>query len=329
MLQLQNNTPFAADFSMFPNEQGIDTLYVIVKASFAIGKQWSLTDHQISPVQADEYWAEPESSSIKYASDIHIGKKSSDIVMIGSAFAPNGQSVQQLDVSLTVGKVSKTIRVFGDRQWQDGNISQPSPFQMMPMMYERAYGGQYLVDETPYSHDLNPVGLGFVGGRSKMQINGLPLPNLEKADELITTIKDQPQPECFAAIAPYWLSRSRYAGTYDEKWQTNCAPFLPDDFNKQFCNVASPGLVYPDYLQGGEPVEITHMHAQGNLKFNLPHVNLNCEVNIANKVVKPMFNLETLLLEPNDLSIAMVWRASVSCDKKVQKISTIKINMAR
>ena len=329
MLQLQNNTPFSADFSLFPNENGIDSLYVNVRATFKIGQQWSLADQQLPPVQVDEYWGEPDSSSIKYPSDIHLGKASTDIIMVGSAFAPNGKNVQQLDVSLTAGKVAKTVRVFGDRQWQDGYISQPVPFQMMPMVYERAYGGQYTLDDEICAQESNPVGLGFVGKRNKAEVDGLPLPNLESLDELITTIKDQPQPACFAAIAPYWLPRSGYAGTYDEKWQTTCAPYLPFDFDKRFCNVASSGLVYPEYLQGGEPVEITNMHAQGNLKFTIPHVNLNCAVTMANTEYKPKFNLETLLLEPNDLTISMVWRAVVLCDKKVIKINTIKINMAR
>jgi hypothetical protein len=329
MLQLQNNTPFAADFALFPNEDGIDTLYVIVKASFNIGQQWSLTDLQANIIQAEEYWSDPESSSVKYPSDFHPGKLCSDVIMNGSAFAPQGKAVQQLDVSLKVGKVAKKVIVFGDRQWQGSYISQPIPFQMMPLVYERAYGGQYSVNEEVFAQENNPVGLGFVGKRTKAEVNGLPLPNLENPDSLITSIKDQPQPACFAAIAPYWAPRSHFAGTYDEKWQKTCAPFLPEDFDKRFCNVASSGLVYPEYLQGGELVEITNMHTQGNLTFTIPHVKLNAEVSMANIVMKPKFNLETLLLEPNDLTINMVWRAAVACDKKTKKITTIKINMAR
>ncbi len=329
MLQLQNSTPFAADFTLLPNEDGIDTLYVNVKATFEIGQQWSLAEQQIPPVQADDFWGEPDNSSIKYPSDIHIGKPTTDIIMIGSAFSPRGQNVQQLDVSLKVGKVTKTVRVFGDRQWQGGYISHPTPFQMMPMVFERAYGGQYNVDEKTFTQESNPVGLGFVGKRTKAQVNGLPLPNLENPNELITNISDQPQPVCFSAIAAHWTPRSHFAGTYDEKWQTTQAPYLPADFDKRFCNAATPDLIYPEYLLGGELVEITNMHAQGNLSFNIPHVKLNCEVHIADEITKPQFNLETLLLEPNDLTICMVWRAALVSDKKTIKIKTINVNMAR
>lgn len=329
MLQLQNNTPFAADFSLFPNENGIDSLYINVRATFKIGQQWSLANQQIPPVQVDEYWGEPENSSIKYSSDTHIGKPSTDIIMVGAAFAPNGQSVNLLDVSLKVGAVAKTVRVFGDRQWKNGVITQPVPFQMMPLVYERAYGGQYTHDEKSFVQETNPVGVGFVGERNKDKWDGLVLPNLEDPNKLITSPKDQPKPACFGSIAPYWSPRNTFAGTYDENWQSNCAPYLPEDFDKRFCNVASPDLIYPRYIEGGELVEITHMHVKGDLSFNIPHVKLNCEINVDNEIVKPSFNIETLLLEPNELTLSLVWRASILCDKKLIKVKTINISMAR
>lgn len=329
MLQLKNNTPFAADIALFPNEEGVDTLYLMVKATFKIGEQWSLTDQQLPPTQADEYWADPASSSIKYMSDYHTGKCCSDIVMIGHAFAPDGKAVTQLDVRLAVETVNKTIRVFGDRQWNNGRISYPVPFQSMPMVYERAYGGQFSVDGQCDSETSNPVGLGYVGKRAKEQTNGLFLPNLENPAELISCLTDRPKPACFAAIAPYWSPRSSFAGTYDEQWQITRAPYLPLDFDKRFFNVADADLIYPEFLRGGERVEISNMHPQGKLKFKIPHVQLKSEIKIADDIMTPHFNLETLLLEPNDLTISMVWRASQVCDKKVTKTDHVKISMAR
>jgi hypothetical protein len=43
----------------------------------------------------------------------------------------------------------------------------------------------------------------------------------------------------------------------------------------------------------------------------------------------PEFNLETLLLEPNQLRFSMVWRAAMPCDKKMLKISEVKIATSR
>jgi len=329
MLQLNNSTPFEAGFCLFPNEDGIDTLYIMVKATFKIGQQWSLADKQIKVTAADEYWGEPEKSSIKKASDYHLAKKSTDIVMVGNAFSPNGQNVQQLDVSLKVGSQQKIVRVFGDRHWKKGLITQPLPFQSMPMVYERAYGGQHKHKGIIYNEPSNPIGLGFIGKRSIAELEGLPLPNLEDPNQLISSFNVKPTPACFAPSAPFWQPRVAYSGTYDEQWQTTRAPYLPFDFDKRFLNIAHQDLIASTYLTGGERVEISNMHNRGNLAFDLPHVGFNAEVEMAKEFYRTSFNLETLTLMPNDLSLSMLWRAELVCDKNMLKISTITIKSQR
>jgi len=328
MWQLQNSTPFAADMAMFPNENAIDTLYILVRATFNIGKQWTLANEQLPLIQTDEYWTEPGKSSIKYASEYHTGKPSSDIIMLGHAFAPNGKEAQNLDVTLKVGKVDKTVRVFGDRKWHDGRISQAKPFKTMAMVYEKAYGGAHIVDGAVASvEQRNPVGRGFAGKRTVEEMNGVQLPNLEDPNDLIKEAQHQPIPSCFGVSAPHWLPRAHYAGTYNEQWETQRAPYLPEDFNRKFFNMAHPDLIYPDYLKGGEVVEITNMHPNGNIKFSVPMVKLNTDVTMADKKLRPEFNLETLLIEPNQLRASLLWRASVQCDKSMLKISKIMVKL--
>lgn len=330
MLQLQNSTPFAASMALFPNEDAIDTLYVMVKASFNISSQLTLTDEQLPPVATDVYWTEPGKSSIKYASDFHIGKPATDIIMLGHACAPNKQEVTQLDVSLSVGQVNKTVRVFGDRQWKQERITSPTSFTSMAMVYEKAFGGVHIVNGQIAEADVrNPVGRGFAGTRKAEDMDGVPLPNLEDPTQLIQMPTEQPMPACFGACAPNWQPRVGYAGTYDEQWQATRAPYLPQDFDKRFLNVAHPDLVYSGYLQGGEPVQISNMHPLGVLKFDVPRVQLITRVMLAGNEVTPEFNLETLILEPNQLRISLVWRAAVMCDKKALKISDVKISLLR
>ena len=330
MLQLQNSTPFAATMALFPNEEAIDTLYIIVKATFNISNQLTLADEQLPPVAADVYWTDPGKSSIKYASDFHIGKPATDILMLGHACAPNKKKVSELDVSLSVGQARKTVRVFGDREWRDGRITPPAAFTSMAMVYEKAFGGIHVVNGQVADADTrNPVGRGFAGARNAEEMTGVPLPNLEDPAQLIQEPMDQPMPACFAACAPNWQPRVSFAGTYDEQWQTTRAPYLPQDFDKRFLNVAHPDLVYPGYLQGGEPIQISHMHPVGLLQFDVPRVQLLSRVMIAGSEVTPTFNLETLVLEPNQLKMSLVWRAAVMCDKKALKISDVKISLLR
>jgi hypothetical protein len=330
MLQLKNSTRFAANMALFPNEAAVDTLYVIVKATFDIGKDFTLADEQTPPVAADVYWTEAGKSSIKYASDMHIGKPSTDIVMLGHACVPGQKEATQLDVSLSVGKVNKTVRVIGDRQWQDGRMTPPAPFTTMAMVYEKAYGGVHIANgKMAGSETRNPVGRGFAGSRKAAEMNGVPLPNLEDPRQLISEYSDQPAPACFGFCAPNWHPRVTFAGTYDDAWQTTRAPYLPEDFDRRFFNMAHPDLIYPGYLQGGEPVSISNMHPEGTLKFDLPQVNLISHIHVAKRVEQPEFHLETLLLEPNQRKLSMVWRSAMPCDKQMLKVSEIKIGLTR
>jgi len=329
MLQVNNQTPFAAEITTFPNEQGIDSLYVIVKATFLMGQQWRLADEQIPPQMGDEYWGEPGESSIKALSDFHIGKVATDILMQGNACALNQQSVSQLDVSLSVGKVQKTVRVFGDRHWQNGVPSRPVPFQEMPLVYERAFGGQYQAEDNIIAEPRNLVGCGFVGKRTRQDVEGLPVPNVEDIRNLISSIKDSPEPAGFAPTCAHWSPRAQWAGTYDENWQTTRAPYLPTDFDKKFLNAAHPDLIYPGYLQGGEPIVIKGMHPSGDINLTVPQVKINCYVKLKGKSIPIHLNIETLTLAPNQQQTSMVWLAPFECDKNLLNISEVELKLAR
>lgn len=330
MLQLKNNTRFAASMVVFPNEQAIDTLYVIVKASFNVGRGLTLADEQPPPQETDVYWTEPNRSSLKYASDMHIGKPTTDVVVIGHACAPAQKEVTELDVGVTVGPVDRTLRVYGDRAWRDGKMTRPAPFKTMPIVYERAYGGVQVVDgEEADVEARNPVGRGFAASRKADGLNDLPLPNIEDPAQLIRDPGDRPAPAGFGFYAPNWQPRAGFAGTYDDTWRKTRAPYLPLDFDSRFLNMAHPDLICPNYLQGGEPVAIRHMHPSGPLQFDLPQVRLVARVNIAGETESPPFNLETVILQPNQLKASVVWRAALPCDKRVLKISEVAVATAR
>jgi hypothetical protein len=329
MLQLKNVTPFAAEIATFPNEQGIDSLFVIVKGTFLIGPQLTLAEPQTPPQMGDEYWGEPEQSSIKILSDFHVGKLASDIIMQGNACAPNEQPVSQMDVTLSVGKVSKTVRVFGDRYWQNGIPSVATPFQEMPLVYERAFGGEYQIDEEIFAEERNPIGCGFVGKRSEQEIEGLPVPNIEDPQNLIINCKSNPLPAGFAPTSGHWFPRYEWAGSYDENWQTTRAPYLPEDFDKRFLNAAHSDLIYPGYLEGGEPILIKGMHPSEEISLSVPQVKIKCYVQLKGESIPIHLNIETLTLDPNKQQLSLVWLASFECNKNLLNISEVELKLAR
>lgn len=332
MLQLKNTTPFKPAIAIFPDENGIDTLYVLVKATFTLGANPTVAEEQVPPVFADEYWGEPGASSLKYASDIHLCKPSTDVVLVGQAWATRPPRVPVLDVSLSVAERRKDLRVFGNRQWRAGfgslSMSPPEPFESMPITYERAYGGVHVVDpQKPevLAEERNPVGVGFLGKRDSRALAGQPLPNIEDPKAPIRNPGDAVSPAGFGFIAPSWLPRRSFAGTYDEAWQKGRAPYLPADFNPRFFNAAHPDLVFDRHLRGGEPVQVLNASPAGPLSFNFPAARFQVKVKIAGKVEEPPLNLETVLIEPDARRLCLTWRGKVPCDKKALKVEEISV----
>lgn len=336
MLQLKNTSPFEAAITLFPNEKGIDSLYVTIKATFTLGEKLRVADEQLPVIMADEYWGEPGKSSLKNVSELHLLKPSTDIVMKGEACAPEKRPVQALDVLLAVADKKKIVKVFGDRYWDTGiigfSMSNPVPFESMPLVYERAYGGVHEVNPEKQKilfEAKNPIGKGFRGKRNKKELKGSLLPNLEDPAKLISKPGDRPTPACFSYIASSWEPRKSFAGTYDNAWQKNRAPFLPEDFDSRFFNSAHPDLICNGYLKGGEPVSIVNMSEKGPLNFKLPLCEIDLKVRVEGQIETPALNMETVLFEPNESRLSMIWRAAIECDKKALKIEQIDVDLKK
>jgi hypothetical protein len=329
MLQLANQTPFSASIAVLPNAAGIDTLYVIVKGASTLRPKLALAEEQVPVTMADEYYGDPASSSLKLTSEMHIGKLGTDVLLVGQAWALDAKPVTESLVSVKVAERNKLIRVRGDRVWQrNGSASSPEPFESMPLTWERAFGGMQTVGDRMLGEERNPVGAGFLGERKPTEMEGLLAPNLEDPKESLERLGQLVTPVCFAPIAPSWLPRRSYAGTYDDNWQRQRAPYLPDDFDSRFFQCATPELCFDRYLQGGEPIEMHGVTPEGPIAFTLPSVRLVIDVVVAGASEQPVANLETVLLEPDANRVCFTWRAALLCDRKVLKVEKITVSLA-
>jgi hypothetical protein len=329
MLQLKNNSPFNASIAIFPNERGVDSLYLAVKGTFVLGASVTIAEQQVPVRMADEFWGEPGQSSLKYAAEVHLTKPATDIVVLGAAHSPDGTPVTSVDVTVQVGNTRKVIRVFGERKWylfeKELRITPPGRFVTMPLVYERAYGGIHEGIEKSTFEQRNPVGRSFLGERRPEDMHGQSLPNLEDPAQLITAPADTPQPACFGYLAASWQPRKEYAGTYDKQWQQKKAPYLPTDFQSRYFNAAHPDLVYRGFARGGEPVTITNMTSDGMLKFTLPLCEFDVAVQVEERTETPVMNLETILIEPEEHRLSLLWRGVVECDKRALKVHQIDV----
>ena len=325
MLQLENQTPFKAAIAVLPDPAGIDTLYVVVKATVALTPRLSLADVQLPPALADEYHGDPAASSLRASSELHIGKPGTDVLLIGSAHTPNGRPARAVEVAMFVADRQKRILVIGDRVWRGGRPSDPEPFESMPLRWERAFGGVQRQGEQVLAEERNPVGRGFPGGRSPEQMEGQLLPNLEDPAAPLEQPGQTPMPVCLAPVAPSWLPRRRFAGTYDTQWQRRRAPYLPDDFDRRFLQCAAPEFVFDRYLPPGTPVQVTGATPDGPIAFSIPDARLTVAVTVAGSIEHPRPHLETLTVEPDENRACFTWRAALPCDRRALKVQKIVV----
>src|SRR2546422_10223601 len=122
MLQFKNTAPFQGTIYLIPDAEGIDTLFAVVKATLVLGERLTLAEKQLPLTLADEYHGEPGKTSIKPPSDVSLIKPATDVLLLGTAYAPRGRPTTQMDVSLAAGSVRKTVRVFGDRVWERAGV---------------------------------------------------------------------------------------------------------------------------------------------------------------------------------------------------------------
>ncbi|MFY0529564.1 DUF2169 family type VI secretion system accessory protein [Archangium gephyra] len=315
---IENKTPLVLEPLFLADEEMRPLLTLVVKATYVIGRDGlTLAEEQVPVNVAGEYWGVPEESSYRYEPECAFIKPATDVVLVGHAHAPARGTTEVL-AALQVGPVRKMVRVVGERVWfkSMGSISmtKPQPFERMPLRYERAFGGWDRTDPDPAKHGFeprNPVGVGFRASLRNFA-EGLRLPNLEDPEQPLQRFGQGIAPAGFGFVSPHWQPRASLAGTYDEAWNQKRKPLLPKDFDQRHFNAASPGLVAPGFLKGGEPVTLVGVSALGRLSFALPRVMPKATVELAgDDDVHPALNLDTIILDMDEHRAFLLWRGSV------------------
>src|SRR5262245_19241380 len=93
MWSIRNRTPFAAKGSWGRDRDGVHEWIVVVKGTFDVKRDstLSLADQQLEPLLLPEYNREDGASSIRYDADLVGSKPSTDVVLNGTAYAPDGR----------------------------------------------------------------------------------------------------------------------------------------------------------------------------------------------------------------------------------------------
>jgi hypothetical protein len=297
-------------------------------------------------VRADEYYddGDPEWATVKHETDLAPFKLATDVVVIGSAYAPNNKPVPSIDVAVEVSTQRKVLRVTGDRRcrYRPGSspaFSDPILFTKMPIHYERAYGGRDTRSnpEEPFFYPRNHSGLGVVLKNRKETVEGLRLPNIEDPQDLLTPDRiliekpdrwsGQPLPDGLGWFHRNWYPRCSFTGAFPAyvdvdtvlreetldlvpKRQIGLArQFKLPSFDVRFNNGASRGLTFP-YLKGNETFRLTNLTPTGSLVFKLPGETpgMTLDIGSGENELQPV--LHTVCIRLEEMQVDMIWRGA-------------------
>jgi hypothetical protein len=274
--------------SAFCRQGGALWVTVVVKATFELihGEAARLVAPE--PVRtADEPRA--GGGSLLHARENAPHVPGAGVVLSGRACAPAGKLVPSMSVRLGISRdrplIDKTLHVFGARS--AASPSAVTPFQKIPLVYERAFGGPGVSE--------NPVGTGAPGSPW--------LPNLLDP-------RAPRRPAGFGPLAGSWTPRRAFLGGADPGLLEQPVLEVPPGFDWR-CFQPAPADQQLDALQGDEWIVLDGMHpAMPRLQTRLPRPKAHARrVPVGGGEVQPITLRADMLVIDADRGVAsLVWR---------------------
>jgi hypothetical protein len=347
---LDNRTQFTPGLDamhlLMPDGQGGEAVLLVVKSAFDIASdgtaQPSATPAKIR--MADEFIGEPARGYPLADGDLVLHKPRVDVLIHGAiAYAPKGRPSTSLFVELHIGfpggpasdvaahdraqaQLIKSLRVTGDRVWQDNDASDPLPFVSMPIGWERAYGGTKprAGDDDIELDERNPFGIGWAGARSSNPDIFSELPNLEDPEAPIVRRDSACVPASFGVLGRAWLPRRKLAGTYDEDWQRRRWPLAPRDFDPAF-HQSAPADQQLERCVGGEPVRLVNLTPEGEWLFRIPRLDVPVHLLFEDRLARADLVIDTVEIEPEARRVTLTQRLAVPIVRGSSRLAQIVV----
>lgn len=312
--------PFLFGTKVTSRAAGALEMAVVVRGVFRLAPDQAMTpieDVAQVGLQSDVFAEEDHdrAGALIHASDFADFKPKTDLLLRGTCYPGGERAAQVCAPKFAVGDWSKTLRVYGRRVWTErpfSPISDPVPFESMPITYENAFGGP--------EYARNPVGKGFKTAE---------LPTIEDPAALITSRRDAPEPAGFGPLSPNWPQRSKKVGTeYGKSWKKTRAPFYAEDFDWSHFNSAPENQQLNGYLKGDEPLAFDFLHPKvSHFRAKLPGVRPRVFVRRVDGFTAELsMSLDTLVADLDGERLILLWRGLVAVnDDQLDDVRTLYI----
>lgn len=241
--------------------------------------------------------------------DTGLKRPHGSFAVAGQAYAPNGNPVPGLTISVRVGALGKQLLVQGNRHWVRGPLgwraSEPEPFLTHSLGLECAYGASDWPDNT--------YGIGHLADPTRAE--GNPLPNVELPNSPILSPADVKPVATFGPLPQCSPERTRWLGALDKAWLDTRFPWLPDGTDPRWYDPAPQDQCIDSYWRGDEAWSATHMHSDlmeqsGMLPGLRPRLLIRTDTNPSQRRELPL-DLDTIWLFPNQSRIVLLYRAEL------------------
>jgi len=227
-------------------------LQLTVMAKARLGLEAERTMRVLEPtplVESDRHHGDDATRSLAVAAEVVPFRPQVDVTLTGHAAAPRAQPAQAVAVRFALLRsgtaiLDKVIHAYGDRV---DAAAVPSPFDRLPLVYERALGGP--------GHDPNPVGTGL-NGRSRP-------PNLVEPS----------RPGAVAGFGPisrYWRARRQFVSSEQRRDLERLVPSVGSALDWSYFQ-AAPLDQQLERLDGDEWVVLDGVHPEwARIQSRLP-----------------------------------------------------------
>ena len=286
-IQLINHTALPASLCHGFLDQHTKLAFVYARSTWA----WDPVTGHVEP--ASQVWPvfdHPlQTTAGTFAADRAARKHGCEVVVIGSARCD--RPTRQLDVTVSLGRFSRTLRLFGDRHWAKGanglRASEPERFTEMPIRWDRAFGGRTRSEGVELAHPLNPHGRGFYLSADEAADHALP--NIEDPAALINSWNDLPMPVGFGPVASSlpWFAYDWMAARNNDKAPT--ANEAAETAGTWSIGAATPTMIAPPLEPGDRLVgQLGDTHFDTEVPHHTPSLTAHMGRDIRTQPMRPV-----------------------------------------
>lgn len=286
----------------------------------------------------DEYYGELGKSSVRQESDLAPFKPKCDVLVNGTASAPDGKPARRFEAGIKITKngtvlLNKRVVVSGTRFWKKRflpwtgwKLTEPESITSLPLRYDHAYGGECRTEKKHTCFEGNLIGRGFAEKwyLKEKKVKNLPAPQIEAPADPIRSLLRHHKPAGFGAVSRASLPRRKFVGTVDQAFIDSRKP-LPDDFDFAFWNAAPPDQQIP-WLSGGETIELLHIPitgAPGVTRLVLPEQNLCAKIAYESEEMAVLdFLIDTVILDADQGTVTLLYRLRLPQEPGIEKVET-------